>query len=96
MIQVLSQPVDQIDIHDIESLIKSRVPEGEQIEFKEALPAKGQTPDPWMNNQKIIGDYAKKKILEEAVAFANAYLITTQAKRNLSSRSGIGGVLSAT
>ena len=27
---------------------------------------------------------------------ANRYLITTQAKRNLSSRSGIGGVLSAT
>ena len=26
----------------------------------------------------------------------NVYLITTQAKRNLSSRSGIGGVLSAT
>ena len=26
-----------------------------------------------MNNQKIIGDYAKKRILEEAVAFANAY-----------------------
>ena len=29
-------------------------------------------------------------------AFVKAFLITTQAKRNLSSRSGIGGVLSAT
>ena len=28
--------------------------------------------------------------------FRNLYLITTQAKRNLSSRSGIGGVRSAT
>ena len=73
MIQVLSKPVDQIDIHDIESLIELRVPEGEQIEFKVALPTKDRTPDPWMNDQKKIGDYAKKKILKETVAFANSY-----------------------
>ena len=73
MIQVLSKTVDQIDIHDIESLIESRVPEGEQIEFKEALPAKGHGPDSWVNDQKRIGDYAKKSILEETVAFANAH-----------------------
>ena len=73
MIQVLSKPVDQIEIHAIALLIESRVPEGEQIEFKEALPAKSRTPDPWMNDQKKIGDYAKKKVLEETVAFANAH-----------------------
>ncbi len=73
MTQVLSKPVDQIDIHDIESLIESRVPEGERIEFKEALPAKGRTPDPWTNGQDEIGDRAKSAILEETVAFANAH-----------------------
>ena len=40
-----------------------------------------------------------KKVLrrDEIMKFiTKLYLITTQAKRNLSSRSGIGGVLSAT
>ena len=32
----------------------------------------------------------------ERIADTSRFLITTQAKRNLSSRSGIGGVLSAT
>ena len=73
MIQVLSKPADQIDIHDIESLIEEKVPEGEQIEFKETLPAKGQGPDPWMSDKKKIGDFAKRTILEETIAFANAH-----------------------
>ena len=34
--------------------------------------------------------------LAAATSLSKADLITTQAKRNLSSRSGIGGVLSAT
>ena len=73
MIHVLSKPADQIDNHDIESLVESRVPEGEQIEFKEALPAKGESLDPWENDQDKIGDRAKNAILEETVAFANAH-----------------------
>ena len=73
MIEVLSKPVDQIGIHDIDSLIVSKVPEGEQIEFKETLPAKGQAPDPWTIGENRIGDFAKNKILEEVVAFANAH-----------------------
>lgn len=73
MIEILSKPVDQIGIRDIESLITSKVPEGEQVEFKESLPAKRQTPDPWMTGKDQIGDFAKDKILEEVVAFANAY-----------------------
>ncbi len=73
MIQILSKPADQIDIHDIESLIESKVPEGEQIEFKEALPAGGKSPDPWTNGQDEIGDRAKNALLEETVAFANSH-----------------------
>ena len=73
MIEVLSKPADQIGIRDIESLITSKVPEGEQIEFKESLPAKKQMPDPWITGKDQIGDPAKDKILTEVVAFANAH-----------------------
>ena len=73
MIEVLSKPSGQIGITDIESLIASKVPEGEQIEFKGNLPAKGQTLDPWESGSDQIGDRAKDKILEEVVAFANAH-----------------------
>ena len=38
----------------------------------------------------------RKKLTEKVIRELLYYLITTQAKRNLSSRSGIGGVLSAT
>ena len=37
MIEVLSKPADQIDIHDIHRLIELEVPEGEQIEFKDEV-----------------------------------------------------------
>ncbi len=73
MIEVLSKPADQISINDIESLIDSQVPEGEQIEFKENLPAKKGNTDPWIAGKNQIGDRAKNEILEEVVAFANAY-----------------------
>ena len=72
MIEVLSKPADQISIQDIQTLIDSQVPESEQIEFKENLPA-NQGNDPWMEGNNTIGNYAKDKILEEVVAFANAY-----------------------
>ena len=74
MIEVLSKSVDQIGIRDVESLIASGVPEGEQIEFKEELQAKGDgAPDPWMEGKNKIGDRASNEILEEVVAFANAH-----------------------
>ena len=73
MIEVLSKPVDQIRISDIKSLIDSQVPESEQIEFKENLPARKNSTDPWIEGKNTIGDRAKNEILEEVVAFANAY-----------------------
>ena len=73
MIELLSKPADQVNRDDIKALIDSEVPEGEQIEFKEKLPAKGQTRDPWENGGDQIGDRAKDTILKEVVAFANAH-----------------------
>ena len=72
MVPILSKSAEQIGIRDIEALIESRVPEGEQIEFKGALPAKDNSSDPWMCGKRL-GERAKREILQESVAFANAY-----------------------
>ena len=73
MISVLSKPVDQIGVADLQELIDSKVPEGEQVEFKESLPTRDGSPDRWVSGGSGIGDRARNVILEEAVAFANAY-----------------------
>ena len=73
MIDVISKPADQIGLSDIEALITSQVPEGEQIEFKESLSEKGKSSDPWMEGKDRIGDRARNKVLEGAVAFANSH-----------------------
>ena len=73
MIEVLSKPADQIGVPDIELLIASNVPEGEQIEFKESLSTEKGTVDPWMDGKDKIGNQAKEALLTEAVGFANAY-----------------------
>ena len=73
MIGVLSKPAHQIGISDIESLIASNVPEGEQVEFKESLSTEKGTVEPWMEGKEKIGNQAKEVLLTEAVGFANAY-----------------------
>ena len=74
MTAILSKPIGQITTGDIRSLVTSRVPEGERMEFKQELPAKGNSgPDPWMTGQKKVGGRAKAQILKEVVSFANAY-----------------------
>lgn len=72
MISVLSKPADEIGVADLQELIDTQVPEGEQIEFKERLPTDDGSPDRWVTRGDRIGRTAKHKILEEAVAFANA------------------------
>ena len=70
---MLSKTIDQITLEDIESLIDEEVPEGEKIEYKSGLPSESGTTDSWVSRKGTIGKYAKKRILEETVAFANAY-----------------------
>ena len=72
MIELLSKPIDDIALGDIQALIDSEVPEGEQIEFKKELPGDNGRPDPWMEGRRI-GNYAKDRIVKEVLAFANAY-----------------------
>jgi len=67
------KPADQIGLSDIQSLIATRVPEGDQIEFKESLSTEGHSVDPWMEGKNKIGEQAKDALLREVVGFANAY-----------------------
>jgi len=73
VISILSKPADQIGHADIQELIDSQVPEGDQIEFKERLPTDDGSPDRWVTHGDRIGRRAKHTILEESVAFANAF-----------------------
>ena len=72
MIAVLSKPADEVGVRDLQELIDSEVPEGDQIEFKESLPSGDGSPDRWVSGGNKIGNKARDKILNEAVAFANA------------------------
>ena len=70
MIPLLTKPSHEITAADIEDLVKSKVPEGERIEYKQALSGAGEKA--WADTQRLTNQ-AKDRILEEVVAFANAY-----------------------
>ena len=61
------QPVQSLQ--DIQSLIEAEVPEGQHLEYKRELPGGAES---W-NSDRNLNAAAKKKILQEVVAFANAY-----------------------
>ncbi len=62
----------EITKDDIERLVAEAVQEDGEIEFKETLPARDGR-DAWLDGGNRIGDRARNKILEEVIAFANAY-----------------------
>lgn len=66
------KPITKIVKEDILRIIEDKVQEGYGIEFKEYLPSKKGN-DPWYEGKNHIGDYARNQILEEIIAFANAY-----------------------
>ena len=70
MLNILSKPRDDITVADVRNLVDTTVPENENIEFKEKLPAPSGKPSPWPGR---INKEAKNTLLEESVAFANAY-----------------------
>ncbi|MYA03164.1 MAG: ATP-binding protein [Caldilineaceae bacterium SB0664_bin_22] len=57
---------------DIDALLDAKVPEGERLEFKRELSARQGRKDPWATDKKL-SEAAKKQILHEVIAFANAY-----------------------
>jgi len=69
---LLTKPLDKISRDDVLHLVTEGVPEGTQVEFKQALPSnKGM--DPWEAGADHIGDKARNELLEVVVAFANAH-----------------------
>lgn len=73
MIEIVSKPAELIGENDIQALIEMEVPESEQIEFKETLPKRKNSQDPWFLGENKIGEGARNELLQEAVAFANAH-----------------------
>lgn len=66
----LDKLLEAIGKEDLEQLLG--VPESEQLEFKEGLPGKDEL-DAWHRGADSIGEYAKRELLSEIVAFANSY-----------------------
>ncbi len=69
---VFGKRLHEITKDDIERLVAEAVQEDGEIEFKETLPARDGR-DAWLDGGNRIGDRARNKILEEVIAFANAY-----------------------
>jgi hypothetical protein len=58
---------------DIDRVVSEQVQEGSQVEFKGTLPAKGSAVDPWVSGKGQVGEFARNKLVEEVIAFANAH-----------------------
>ena len=69
---MFDKPLNKLVKADLHRLLDEKVIEGIDIEFKQSLPSKRGN-DPWIEGKDKIGDYARNEILEEIVAFANAY-----------------------
>ncbi len=67
---MFTKPISELVISDIEALLGIE-PEGSVLEYKEALTAKTGL-DPWYEGKEM-GERAKKKLVKEIVAFANAH-----------------------
>lgn len=73
MIPILSKPGEAITAADVYALVDTSAQENDRLEFKAALPTNKGTPDPWTTGKGGIGDYAKRELVREVIAFANAY-----------------------
>ena len=74
MLTLFSKSLRALTPEDIECLITDAYPEGDDVEFKQELPATGSgAADPWMNGGPNIGDRARNEILDEIAAFANGH-----------------------
>ena len=72
MTNLLHKPIEDITVDDLDALIDEQVRENEQLEFMRTLSSK-KGDDRWLVDQKDVGNHAKTCIVEEVVAFANAY-----------------------
>jgi predicted HTH transcriptional regulator len=62
----------ELTSEDIDRLISEQVQEGSQVELKRTLQS-NDGDDPWVSGQNEVGTRARNKLVEEVIAFANAY-----------------------
>ena len=68
---MLDKNFDQITPEDVTNLCRDGVYENQLLEFKRALPAERNRPDPWLTGGDFTA-YARDHLLREVIAFANA------------------------
>lgn len=71
MIPALTKALDELTQLDLETLCEKKWPESQNAEFKSDLSAEQGRQDAWHQNGKV-GEYAKRKLFKEIVAFANS------------------------
>lgn len=69
---MFSKLISELTATDIEQVVKDAVQEGQEVEFKETLPAKDGK-DGWLSGADRLGDRARNEIVEGVIAFSNAY-----------------------
>jgi predicted HTH transcriptional regulator len=69
---MFQKSLNDVTPEDVYRVITEAVPESQEVEFKGELPA-NQGSDPWTNGREHIGDKARNELLEEVIAFANAF-----------------------
>jgi predicted HTH transcriptional regulator len=70
---IIQKPLAGIGWSDIEAACADQLPEGPELEFKRALPAKTGRKDLWLESGQGVGEYARNEIAKEILAFANTY-----------------------
>ena len=73
MLAILSKPREDITPDDVQALVDASAQENETLEFKQELPASKRKSNVQAGSNGDIGDRAKRALLKESVAFANAY-----------------------
>jgi hypothetical protein len=71
MISAISKELHELTRLDLETLHEKKWPESQNVEFKSGLSADQGKEDAWYQDGKV-GEYAKRKLFKEIVAFANS------------------------
>ena len=60
---------------DVRRVVAEQIQEDAQVEFKGTLQANKGKVDPWVAGKDRVGEFARNKLIEEVIAFANTYLL---------------------
>lgn len=71
-LKVFSKAIELISVDDLHQLISEAWPEGYDVEYKETLSHKKGGDSAWLTGGDEIEPYARRAVLAEVIAFANA------------------------